>query len=145
MAAPADAAGCLKGAIVGGVAGHLAHHTIVGALGGCIIGHEMAKGGTSITYADIGAMLGVGSNDADWSKIATASKVEIIKVSSLKGYVAHDTRMQSAINASAAVKALDAKIAADAKLTAKLKGFAPGDVIAAPMNDAGAAVLFVNK
>lgn len=40
----ANAAGCLKGAAVGGVAGHYAHHhAVVGAIGGCIVGHHMAK------------------------------------------------------------------------------------------------------
>jgi hypothetical protein len=41
---PAEAAGCLKGAMVGGVAGHYAgHHAVLGALGGCIVGHHMAN------------------------------------------------------------------------------------------------------
>jgi hypothetical protein len=44
-AAPnADAAGCLKGAAVGAVAGHLAHHTFLGMFGGCaggIVVHHM--------------------------------------------------------------------------------------------------------
>jgi hypothetical protein len=41
--APAHAAGCLKGAAVGGVAGHLAgHHGVLGAGAGCIIGHHEA-------------------------------------------------------------------------------------------------------
>jgi uncharacterized protein YcfJ len=40
----AQAAGCLKGAVVGGIAGHVAgHHAIVGAMAGCAIGHHMAK------------------------------------------------------------------------------------------------------
>lgn len=40
----ADAAGCVKGAIVGGVAGHFAHrHTMLGAGAGCVIGHHMAN------------------------------------------------------------------------------------------------------
>jgi len=40
----AHAAGCLKGAAVGGVAGHVAgHHAVVGAVGGCIVGHHYAK------------------------------------------------------------------------------------------------------
>jgi outer membrane lipoprotein SlyB len=40
----AQAAGCLKGAAVGGVAGHFAgHHAILGALAGCAIGHHRAK------------------------------------------------------------------------------------------------------
>ena len=43
VAPPADAKGCLKGAAVGGVAGHYAgHHAILGAVGGCIVGHHMA-------------------------------------------------------------------------------------------------------
>lgn len=40
---PAYAAGCLKGAAVGGVAGHVAgHHTMLGAGAGCVIGHHEA-------------------------------------------------------------------------------------------------------
>jgi len=31
----ANAAGCLKGAALGGVAGHMAHHTFLGIFGGC--------------------------------------------------------------------------------------------------------------
>ena len=43
MAPPVQAKGCLKGAAVGGVAGHFAgHHAILGAVGGCIVGHHMA-------------------------------------------------------------------------------------------------------
>jgi len=42
--APAEARGCLKGALVGGVAGHYAgHHGVLGAIGGCIVGHHMAN------------------------------------------------------------------------------------------------------
>ncbi len=40
---PAEAKGCLKGAMVGGVAGHFAgHHGVLGAIGGCVVGHHMA-------------------------------------------------------------------------------------------------------
>ena len=43
VAAPSQAAGCLKGAAVGGVAGHLAgHHGVLGAGAGCVIGHHEA-------------------------------------------------------------------------------------------------------
>jgi len=36
-------AGCLGGAVVGGVAGHMAHHhALAGAAVGCVVGHEMA-------------------------------------------------------------------------------------------------------
>jgi len=41
-ASPADARGCLKGAVVGGIAGHMAGHGVLGAAGGCAIGHHMA-------------------------------------------------------------------------------------------------------
>jgi hypothetical protein len=42
---PAHAAGCLKGAVVGGAAGHFAgHHGLLGAGAGCVIGrHEANK------------------------------------------------------------------------------------------------------
>ena len=44
MSAPAFAAGCLKGAAVGGVAGHVAgRHTLLGAAGGCLIGRHLAN------------------------------------------------------------------------------------------------------
>jgi hypothetical protein len=40
----AEARGCLKGAVVGGVAGHfVGHHPIAGAAIGCAIGHHHAK------------------------------------------------------------------------------------------------------
>jgi hypothetical protein len=41
----AEAKGCLKGAVVGGTAGHFAgHHGVIGAAAGCIIGrHEANK------------------------------------------------------------------------------------------------------
>ena len=39
----AQAAGCLKGAAVGAVAGHFAgHHGVFGAGAGCVIGHHEA-------------------------------------------------------------------------------------------------------
>ena len=43
-AAPgAQAKGCLKGAVVGGIAGHyMHHHGFLGAMAGCAIGHHMA-------------------------------------------------------------------------------------------------------
>jgi hypothetical protein len=43
FAGSAQAHGCLKGAAVGGVAGHFAgHHAVLGALGGCAVGHMWA-------------------------------------------------------------------------------------------------------
>jgi hypothetical protein len=44
LTAPAEAKGCLKGALVGGVAGHYAgHHGVIGAIGGCVVGHHLAN------------------------------------------------------------------------------------------------------
>ncbi len=41
---PANAKGCLKGAVIGGVAGHYTvHHGLLGAAAGCIIGRHEAK------------------------------------------------------------------------------------------------------
>ena len=43
-AVPANAKGCLKGAVVGGAAGHVAgHHGMLGAAAGCAIGHHEAN------------------------------------------------------------------------------------------------------
>ena len=42
-AGTANAKGCIKGAIVGGAAGHLAHHGWLGAAAGCAIGHHEAS------------------------------------------------------------------------------------------------------
>ncbi|SFJ52772.1 hypothetical protein [Bradyrhizobium sp. Gha] len=40
---PAEAKGCIKGAIIGGVAGHMAGRGKLGALAGCAIGHHEAN------------------------------------------------------------------------------------------------------
>jgi outer membrane lipoprotein SlyB len=43
IAPAAQAAGCLKGAAVGGMAGHyMGHHGWLGAGAGCVIGHHEA-------------------------------------------------------------------------------------------------------
>jgi len=43
LASPVVAkAGCLVGAAVGGVAGHMVHHGVIGAAAGCAIGHHHA-------------------------------------------------------------------------------------------------------
>jgi hypothetical protein len=40
----AHAHGCIKGAAVGGVVGHVAgHHAVAGAAVGCVVGHHRAK------------------------------------------------------------------------------------------------------
>jgi hypothetical protein len=44
LSTPADAAGCIKGAVVGGAAGHFAgHHGLLGAGAGCVIGRHQAN------------------------------------------------------------------------------------------------------
>jgi hypothetical protein len=43
LAGNAQAKGCLKGAAVGGLAGHMAGHGVLGAMGGCAVGHHMAN------------------------------------------------------------------------------------------------------
>jgi Ni/Co efflux regulator RcnB len=44
MAEPAAAKGCVRGAFMGGVAGHyVAHHGLLGAAAGCLIGRHEAK------------------------------------------------------------------------------------------------------
>ena len=44
LSEPADAAGCLKGAVVGGIAGHYAgDHGLLGAGAGCLIGRHYAN------------------------------------------------------------------------------------------------------
>ena len=39
---PSEAAGCVKGAVIGGVAGHFVGHGLLGAGAGCAIGHHEA-------------------------------------------------------------------------------------------------------
>ena len=39
----ADAAGCIKGALVGGAAGHMVGHGKIGAAAGCVVGHHQAN------------------------------------------------------------------------------------------------------
>jgi len=44
LSQPAEAAGCLKGAVVGGIAGHYAgDHGLLGAGAGCLIGRHYAN------------------------------------------------------------------------------------------------------
>ena len=40
---PAEAKECIKGAIVGGAAGHMAGHGKLGAAAGCVVGHHEAN------------------------------------------------------------------------------------------------------
>jgi hypothetical protein len=44
ITAPAEPKGCIKGALLGGAAGHFAgHHGLIGAAAGCAIGHHEAN------------------------------------------------------------------------------------------------------
>ena len=43
FASPVYAVGCFSGGVAGAAAGHLAHHGVLGAIGGCIAGHEYNK------------------------------------------------------------------------------------------------------
>jgi outer membrane lipoprotein SlyB len=40
---PVYALGCLSGAAAGALAGHMAGHGVLGAIGGCVAGHEYHK------------------------------------------------------------------------------------------------------
>jgi len=40
---PSEAAGCVKGAVIGGLAGHFVGHGLLGAGAGCAIGHHEAN------------------------------------------------------------------------------------------------------
>jgi hypothetical protein len=138
-----EAAGCIKGAIIGGLAAHFTHHNgVVGAIGGCVVGRVVSHFTGSETYEDVtGPMLG---SDAELNKIAKDPKVKIVRASGLKGYRANDAAIQSRIMGSSAVKRLDNEIAADANLNNALKsaGFAATDVIALSAKSGG--VIFVN-
>jgi hypothetical protein len=49
----AEARGCVKGAVVGGVAGHFAgRHPVLGAAAGCVVGHHMARREEQRAYHD---------------------------------------------------------------------------------------------
>ena len=71
---PAPAAGCLKGAAIGGVAGHYAgHHGLLGAGAGCVIGrHEANKHARERTEQDrsydLGYYEGYGSSAPPYEK-----------------------------------------------------------------------------
>lgn len=59
---PVHAAGCLKGAVIGGAAGHLAgHHGLLGAGAGCAIGHHEASRQAREQQQQAGGDIGHGS------------------------------------------------------------------------------------
>ncbi|HVW91453.1 MAG TPA: hypothetical protein VHB74_02480 [Devosia sp.] len=138
-AAPAQAAGCISGAIVGGVAAHVTHHsTILGALGGCIVGKVVAHYTGGLTFQDVtGKMLG---DDSGVARLANAKSVNIVKVSTLKGY----KRGQVPVPPNAAVTRLDNEVAASDNLASAIQnaGYKPSDVLAVSAKAGG--VVFVN-
>jgi hypothetical protein len=108
-----------------------------------------AAGDNSLTstssYSDLMANVNAPTAMAvDLSK--TPTSVRIYKISSLKGYKAGDAALKSAMTSNASIKGLDAKIAASADLTSKLKakGFKPTDVVAVSSDTSGGIILFVN-
>jgi len=59
----ANAAGCIKGAMIGGAAGHFAgHHGLLGAAAGCIIGRHSANRREREMYRDRNYTNGYGSS-----------------------------------------------------------------------------------
>ena len=58
-------AGCVKGAVIGGVAGHFMHrHTVIGAISGCAIGHHMEGRARRERKAREAAATAVAAHDA---------------------------------------------------------------------------------
>ena len=75
--APVQAAGCLKGAAIGGVAGHFAgHHGLLGAGAGCIIGrHEANKHAREGADVAIACLRDTGAN-----LMGTLRRVDLIEL-----------------------------------------------------------------
>lgn len=110
--------------------------------------------GTSLTskstFADVMDSLSTTSTNAtgaatDFGAINATSSVTIVKVSKLKGYSAGGMKLSKTSMAS--MTKLDAKVAANASLTAKLKkaGYLPSDVAAVSVDAKGNATVFVAK
>ena len=80
----------------------------------------------------------------DLSKVTASTKLEIVKISTLKGYKA-GTKISAADMAG--IKSLQGKVMANVALTAKLKaaGFTPNDVVAGSADAAGGITLVINK
>ncbi len=144
-APPAEAAGCIAGAIVGGTAAHVTdHNRLLGAIGGCIVGRMAANALDASSYSDVtGRMLG---SDAALRKVEAAHTINIVKLSALRGYEANDSAVQAEIAASRAVHNLQARIAANPDLTDALaqQGFAPTDAIAVDSTFLTGAIVYVN-
>jgi hypothetical protein len=85
-----------------------------------------------------------GSAKIDLSKVTALTKLEIVKISTLKGYKA-GTKISAADMAG--ITSLQGKVVANAALTAKLKavGFTPNDVVAGSADASGGITLVINK
>ena len=100
--------------------------------------------GTS-TFGDVtGSLSGSANAKLDLLTVSKSTKVQIVKVSTLKGYKA-GIKMTAADLTS--MSSLDAKVSANAALSAQLKaaGFAPNDVVAVSSDATGGMTVFVNK
>ena len=67
---PANAVGCLSGGAAGALAGHMAGHGVLGAIGGCIAGHQWHKHQVSQKALQ---------NQQDYVKVGS-SKIRIIVI-----------------------------------------------------------------
>jgi hypothetical protein len=111
-----------------------------------------ATASTSLTagssYSDlISSMSGTTGTTVDFSTVTPTSTVKIIKISSLKGYKSGGASLKTAMKSNTGLKGLDANVAGNAGLTAKLKaqGLKPTDVVAVSSDASGGLILFVNK
>jgi len=104
--------------------------------------------GASLTskssFSDVMGSLSTPTTDTTgFSSIKATSNVSIVKVSTLSGWVASGMKLSAANTANMAK--LDAQVAANATLTAKLKaaGYKPSDVAAVSTDAKGDVTLFV--
>ena len=98
------------------------------------------------SYSDvIGCLPAPASATLDLTKVKATASVSIVKLSTLKGYKAG--AMKLSVADAATMKNIDAKVMANAALTAKLKaaGDTPNDVVAVATDASGGVTLFVNK
>ena len=98
------------------------------------------------SYSDVvGSLPAPGNATLDLSKVKATANVSIVKLSTLKGYKAGALKLSVAD--AATMKNIDAKVMANAALSAKLKaaGDTPNDVVAVSTDTAGGVTLFVNK
>jgi len=91
----------------------------------------------------------IGNTDTamlDFKNLGSKTKIYIVPLSKLKGYKGGSASATRSTEAAAKVRTLDAKIAANASLAAKLtaEGYAPDKVVAESTDAKGNIILFVN-